>query len=235
MAVYSIDKIDQSKIYQIIGNGTYAKVYKYKSDLVLKKYVNEVAYEYLIRFHNYEFLKHLERLSTYSSPILVCPKDIFINKHEKVDAYTMDFCNGTYLSEDLSEFNIEKMMKIIKEFYDELMLIDDLLLNDPNPKNLIINEHLNILDLDYTTFLYSKVDLKSQNIRTLNYHIFRSLVKRKYFLEGIEDVKIIEILGKVDEEIRLDEILEEYIEYLNKYFKKVDKVEDLRCSYVKKF
>lgn len=236
MSVYLKDKIDEKDIGNFIGVGTYAKVYKYKKDEVLKRYRDDDIREYLEKFHNYEFLNYLEKLSKYSSSILVVPNDIFINEYEQVDSYSMDFCDGICLTEDLSEFDIEKLMKILKNFYDELMQIDNLLLNDTHPNNLIISDSLKIIDLDYSLCIKQNEDVKNMNLEQLNYNIFRSLVRRKYILHGIIDENILNILSGIKENsMRLDQLLEEYIEYINKHIRKVEKVKDLRCSYVSKF
>lgn len=218
-----IKSIDNLKY---IDSGAYAKVYLYDINTVIKIYLMKRNYQYLLNFHDYDYLSHLKKLEELNNSILVTPDDIFVDRNGLVRAYTMELQNGIKLNNDIGNVKIECFINKLENFYKELENIDYLLLNDASPHNLILGENLKIIDLDYSIFASNS---KKENIKRLNYSILKSILNTSLFCQNEITKKMMYLMSVSD--IPLIEILIDYIDFVEKNYCIVKYVKDLRIKY----
>lgn len=233
MSVKKYSELENIDNLKPLGRGTYGKAFLYDENTALKIFYLNNTYQKLLKFHRFAFIEHLKRLSEFQSDILLPPIDIYTDKTIFAKAYTSRYYKGKKLSEDIDEIELDYLMPILYMFYDELSKISNLLLNDANPSNLILGDELKLFDLDYSYFVDQKdMDIVKENIKRLNYNIFRSLVKKKDFEHGIIDKEIELIVSYIQTgDIELYKLLEEYIDILNKKGYQIKYVKDLRIPY----
>ena len=218
-----------------IGSGLYGLVYKINDTQCLKIFRNEKVLYSLERKHPETFLEYLKMLSEEDSNILVLPKDIYIDKTGLVRAYTMDYQKGIELGSGIDNIDINVFMDVIKKFYRELMKIDDLVLHDASPHNLILNENesLRMIDLDlskFETWMDSEL-VRIENYKIFNCAIFHSILG-KFNVNDLLDANLFELVKVIiSGTYALPGLLNEYIEYMNKHYFEMKKVKDLRYPY----
>lgn len=218
-----------------IGSGLYGLVYKIDDIQCLKVFRNEKVLYSLERKHLETFLEYLKMLSEKDSNILVLPKDIYIDKTGLVKAYTMDYQNGTVLNAGIDNIDINVFMDAIREFYRELMKINDLVLHDGHPSNLILTDHgvLKMIDLDLSKF---EPYMDSELIRLENYKIFNRAIFNsilgKFDVNDLLDANLFELVRVIASgTYALPGLLNEYVDYMNKHYFEMKKVKDLRYPY----
>ena len=127
-------------------------------------------------------------------------------------------------------------MKILEEFYSMLSEIDDLVLNDGNPSNLIITNDgvLKMIDLDLSKFeKWTDSDMfRKRNYEIMNYSILSAIIRKSNFHDIMDDnlIKFVNISFSGD--YPFSQLLYEYIEYVNRNYIKVERVKDLRYPFI---
>lgn len=219
-----------------IDSGFYGLVYKINDKECLKVFRNEKSIHSLESKHPETFLEYLKMLSEKDAKILVLPKDIYIDETGLVRAYTMDYQKGIELSSGIDNIDINVFMDALKEFYCELTKLDDLVLYDASPFNLIFNENksLKMIDLDLARFkrwMDSEL-VYLENYKIFNRAIFHSILGR-FSVSDLLDANLFELVKIIiSENYALPGLLTEYIDYINKHYFEVKKVKDLRYPFV---
>ncbi len=219
-----------------IDSGFYGLVYKINDKECLKVFRNEKSIHSLESKHPETFLEYLKMLSEKDAKILVLPKDIYIDETGLVRAYTMDYQKGIELSSGIDNIDINVFMDALKEFYCELTKLDDLVLYDASPFNLIFNENksLKMINLDlarFKTWMDSEL-VYLENYKIFNRAIFHSILGR-FSVSDLLDANLFELVKIIiSENYALPGLLTEYIDYINKHYFEVKKVKDLRYPFV---
>lgn len=218
-----------------IGSGLYGLVYKINDTQCLKVFRNEKVLYSLQRKHPETFLEYLKMLSEKDISILALPKDIYIDKTGLVKAYTTDYQKGIELGSGIDNIDINVFMDALREFYRELMKIDDLVLHDGTPHNLILSENdsLKLMNLDLSRF---EPYMDSESVRLENYKIFNCAIFHsilgKFSVNDLLDANLFELVRVIiSGTYALPGLLNEYIEYMNKHYFEMKKVKDLRYPY----
>lgn len=133
-----INKIDLDSL-KLIGYGFFGRVYQY-GDKVLKVFHNMDKYNMLEKEHNEQFLDFLIRLDGMKKPILVRPTEIFKTSNEIVLGYVTDYIKGTKMDCGLDSIDINAIMNVLINFYQELIKLEDLVLYDATATNLILEK-----------------------------------------------------------------------------------------------
>ena len=237
MAVKDCHELENFRLNSnnFIGSGLYGLFYKINDKECLKVFRNEKSIHSLESKHLETFLEYLKMLSEKDSNILVLPKDIYIDKTGLVKAYTMDYQNGTVLNAGIDNIDINVFMDAIREFYRELMKINDLVLHGGHTSNLILSDHgvLKMIDLDLSKF---EPYMDSELIRLENYKIFNRAIFNsilgKFNVNDLLDANLFELVRVIASgTYALPGLLNEYIEYMNKHYFEMKKVKDLRYPY----
>lgn len=225
-----INRIDLESL-KLIGYGFFGSVYQY-GDKVLKVFRNIDKCKMLEKEHNEQFLDFLIRLDGMKNPILVRPTEIFKTSNEIVLGYVTDYIKGTKMDRGLDSIDINAIMNVLINFYQELIKLEDLVLYDATATNLILEKGIKVIDLDLAQFEdHSNRDVIRKNLQILNSSIFRALITQgnygrltNTYLKEIEEAII---FG----EDSLPVLLAEYIKYINEHCFKVKSVMDLSYPY----
>lgn len=222
--------------HNFIGSGLYGLVYKIDDKHILKVFRNKKVISVLEKKHRETFLEYLKTLSTKTSSILVIPEEIFKDESGFVRAYISEYQEGIFLNSNINNIEISQFMKILEEFYSMLSEIDDLVLNDGNPSNLIITNDgvLKMIDLDLSKFeKWTDSDMfRKRNYEIMNYSILSAIIRKSNFHDIMDDnlIKFVNISFSGD--YPFSQLLYEYIEYVNRNYIKVERVKDLRYPFI---
>lgn len=219
-----------------IGSGIYGLVYKINDTQCLKIFRSNKIIKLLEKKHPETFLEYLKALNTKTSSILVIPEDIYTDKSSLVRAYVSEYQEGIFLKSNINDIEISQFMKILEEFYLALSKIEDLVLNDGNPSNLIITNDgiLKMIDLDLSKFeKWMDSDIvRKRNYEIMNYSILNAIIRKRNFYDIMDENLIKFVDSSFSGDYPFPQLLSEYIEYVNRNYIKVEKVKDLRYPYV---
>lgn len=153
---------------QLIGEGSYAKVFKYKDpqyqkDFVLKRAKSDLNPKELLRFK-----REFEEMKKLDSPYIV---EVY-NYLEESNEYIMEFMDRTldeYIKMNNSSLSIEKRKLICYQFLKGLEYLHskDLLHRDLSPKNVLVKIFENIEVIKISDFgLVKTMDSELTSLNT---------------------------------------------------------------------
>ncbi len=171
---------DFSKYKTPLAKGSYASIYPYSNDKVLKLWDNNLSLKtpYMIQY----FIGCIQSLENYKNKALIT-KEEFAYYHENIKGYTMSLVNGVTLDK-LKDVDIFKFFQALTEFYQNIQLAceERILLGDLHEKNIMYEQGENtdkmyVIDCDLWC-RYKKIDktyAAEKNLNILNSVILKSL------------------------------------------------------------
>lgn len=127
---------------QLLGEGSYAKVFKYKDDfydrfVVLKRAKNELSEKELKRFR-----QEYDEMKAFSSPYIV---EVF-RYDDKTNEYVMEYMDYTldkYIEKNNSQLKATQRKTIVRQIFKAFEYIHkkERLHRDISPKNILVKEY----------------------------------------------------------------------------------------------
>lgn len=153
---------------KLIGEGSYANVYKYKDTFYNRNFVLKRAKKDLLEKELFRFKKEFEEMKEFSSPYIIEVYCYNENRNEYVMEY-MDYTLDSYITKNNSNLSIQQRKGIIQQILKAFSYVHskNRLHRDISPKNILIKEYEDILVVKIADFGLVKIpDSKLTTIST---------------------------------------------------------------------
>ena len=153
---------------KLIGEGSYANVYKYKDTFYNRNFVLKRAKKDLLEKELFRFKKEFEEMKEFSSPYIVEVYCYNENRNEYVMEY-MNYTLDSYITKNNPNLSTQQRKGIIQQILKAFSYIysKNRLHRDISPKNILIKEYEDVLVVKIADFGLVKIpDSKLTTINT---------------------------------------------------------------------